>query len=189
MKNILRVSSFIIVLIVLIVCIKSNSHNPLIEENKKTITEIKESRDSLFHIADTIIYQIQDKKNQKIITIENLNNEISEQKHLYDNVYLSLNQKREEIEDIKVICKKHIDIIENLEKDNKVLTSELTNYKMSFNKVKEENLIFYEEINKLKSLINNNVIVKDTIFDTIYKIDTLTYTKGEIKKLVFKKNN
>ena len=65
MKNILKISSFIIVLIVLIVCIKSNSHNPLIEENKKTITEIKESRDSLFHIADTIIYQIQDKKNQK----------------------------------------------------------------------------------------------------------------------------
>lgn len=170
--------------------IKSDYTNTFITETKEEIEYLHNEKDSIFSYVDETINNLDIERKEKQFKLDSLDIELIKKQKI-------VNQYIKSIEDNKILLQK-------IEGDNKKLLKEKNNLSSTLvevnerlveitdlneytqrrlDDVKQEKENIYNQYSDLKEIYQNNTFV---VVDTIYKIDTICYTKDEIKKLILR---
>ena len=170
--------------------IKSDYANTFITETKEEIEYLHNEKDSIFSYVDETINNLDIERKEKQFKLDSLDIELIKKQKI-------VNQYIKSIEDNKIL-------LQRIEEDNKKLLKEKNNLSSTLvevnerlvevtdlneytqrrlDDVKQEKENIYNQYSDLKEIYQNNTFV---VVDTIYKIDTICYTKDEIKKLILR---
>jgi hypothetical protein len=173
----------------LLVMTFNSKENEFIEESKNEIRKIDSAQHDLFSEADNIINNITIHNLQKDSIFENLNGELNSEKNKLKYLVNKLKSYSTEVNETNDDHIKKIDSLErklsftknkSVEKDA-FIEIYLDSIERNNNKIKEYS-------NRIEEYINDtNYISYDTVYKTIYSIDTLLIPSENIKTLKLKK--
>ena len=173
----------------LLVMTFNSKENGFIEESKNEIRKIDSAQHDLFSEADNIINNITIHNLQKDSIFENLNGELNSEKNKLKYLVNKLKSYSTEVNETNDDYIKKIDSLErklsftkkkSVEKDV-FIEIYLDSIERNNNKIKEYS-------NRIEEYINDtNYISYDTVYKTIYSIDTLLIPSENIKTLKLKK--
>tara|TARA_R110002153_G_scaffold6210_15_gene28606 strand:- start:7769 stop:8371 length:603 start_codon:yes stop_codon:yes gene_type:complete len=173
----------------LLVMTFNSKENGFIEESKNEIRKIDSAQHDLFSEADNIINNITIHNLQKDSIFENLNGELNSEKNKLKYLVNKLKSYSTEVNETNDDYIKKIDSLErklsftknkSVEKDA-FIEIYLDSIERNNNKIKEYS-------NRIEEYINDtNYISYDTVYKTIYSIDTLLIPSENIKTLKLKK--
>ena len=173
----------------LLVMTFNSKENGFIEESKNEIRKIDSAQHDLFSEADNIINNITIHNLQKDSIFENLNGELNSEKNKLKYLVNKLKSYSTEVNETNDDYIKKIDSLErklsftknkSVEKDA-FIEIYLDSIERNNNKTKEYS-------NRIEEYINDtNYISYDTVYKTIYSIDTLLIPSENIKTLKLKK--
>jgi hypothetical protein len=173
----------------LLVMTFNSKENGFIEESKNEIRKIDSAQHDLFSEADNIINNITIHNLQKDSIFENLNGELNSEKNKLKYLVNKLKSYSTEVNETNDDYIKKIDYLErklsftknkSVEKDA-FIEIYLDSIERNNNKIKEYS-------NRIEEYINDtNYISYDTVYKTIYSIDTLLIPSENIKTLKLKK--
>ena len=174
----------------LLVMTFNSKENEFIVESKNEIRKIDSAQHDLFSEADNIINNITIHNLQKDSIFENLNGELNSEKNKLKYLVNKLKSYSTEVNETNDDYIKKIDSLErklsftkkkSVEKDV-FIEIYLDSIELNNNKIKEYN-------NRIEQYINDtNYISYDTVYKTIYSIDTLLIPSENIKTLKLKKD-
>jgi hypothetical protein len=163
--------------------IKSDYANTFITETKEEIEYLHNEKDSIFSYVDETINNLDIERKEKQFKLDSLDVELYEKQKIVNCHLKSIEESkkiRHELEESNEKLLKERDILEESLSNVKSELVEVIKMNETITKEKEDIYIQYSD---LKQIYQNNTFV---VVDTIYKIDTICYTKDEIKKLVLK---
>lgn len=173
----------------LLVMTFNSKENGFIEESKHEIKKIDSVQHELFSEADNIITNIILENCKKDSIFENLNGELNSEKNKLKYLVNKLKSYSTEVNETNDDYIKKIDSLErklsftknkSVEKDA-FIEIYLDSIERNNNKIKEYS-------NRIEEYINDtNYISYDTVYKTIYSIDTLLIPSENIKTLKLKK--
>jgi len=165
------------------ILIKKDYTNLFIEETKEEISVMHNERDSIFSFVDETMSDLELERNEKQNMLDSLDEELIKKQNIVNQFILSIEQNRK----LNLTLEnknRHLDSVLE-ETKNKlqdlILINENTKEKLEV--VHKEKEMLYNQYNSLQEIYQENTFI---VVDTIYKIDTIYYTKDEIKKLVLK---
>tara|TARA_B110000858_G_C17758323_1_gene453244 strand:- start:412 stop:1023 length:612 start_codon:yes stop_codon:yes gene_type:complete len=174
----------------LLVMTFNSKENVFIEESKHEIKKIDSVQHELFSEADNIITNIILENCKKDSIFENLNGELNSEKNKLKYLVNKLKSYSTEVNETNDDYIKKIDSLErklsftkkkSVEKDV-FIEIYLDSIELNNNKIKDYN-------NRIEEYINDtNYISYDTVYKTIYSIDTLLIPLENIKTLKLKKD-
>ena len=174
----------------LLVMTFNSKENVFIEESKHEIKKIDSVQHELFSEADNIITNIILENCKKDSIFENLNGELNSEKNKLKYLVNKLKSYSTEVNETNDDYIKKIDSLErklsftkkkSVEKDV-FIEIYLDSIERNNNKIKDYN-------NRIEEYINDtNYISYDTVYKTIYSIDTLLIPLENIKTLKLKKD-
>ena len=180
---------FLLVSLISVICItilfKKDYTNLFIKETKEEINVMRDERDSIFSFVDQTMSDLELERTEKQNMLDSLDKELIKKQNIVKEFINSIEQNKK--------------LNLTLENKNKYLDSILRETKSKLHHISLENMktkeilevvhkekeILYNQYNSLQETYQEKSFI---IVDTIYKIDTLYYTKDEIKKLVLKNN-
>ena len=173
----------------LLVMTLNSKENEFIEESKNEIRKIDSAQHDLFSEADNIINNITIHNLQKDSIFENLNGELNSEKNKLKYLVNKLKSYSTEVNETNDDYIKKIDSLErklsftkkkSVEKDV-FIEIYLDSIELNNNKIKEYN-------NRIEQYINDtNYISYDTVYKTIYSIDTILIPAEKVKSLKLRK--
>lgn len=176
MKNIWKLVGMFAIIVGFVIILRPRKHNPFIKRNQKEIEKIDSTQGNLFYMVDAVVDSINIKKERNINLVNNLNSQISTQSSIINNTKYTLEEKLLLVEELESKCREHKALI-------KSLNLRIKTYQNSNINLKNINSSLQKKIKYLSS----PQYVSDTIFNTIYQIDTVYYPESEIKVLKSKK--
>jgi len=178
---------FLIVSLISVITItyfaKSDYSNTFITETKEEIESLQTERDSIFSYVDETMYNLDNERKEKQFKLDSLDVELYEKQKIVNYHLKSIEKSKKiryELEESNEKLLKERDILEESLSNVKSELVEVIKLNETITKEKED---IYTQYSDLKQIYQNNTFV---VVDTIYKIDTICYTKDEIKKLVLK---
>jgi hypothetical protein len=173
----------------LLVMTFNSKENEFIVESKNEIRKIDSAQHDLFSEADNIINNITIHNLQKDSIFENLNGELNSEKNKLKYLVNKLKSYSTEVNETNDDYIKKIDSLErklsftkkkSVEKDV-FIEIYLDSIELNNNKIKEYN-------NRIEQYINDtNYISYDTVYKTIYSIDTILIPAEKVKSLKLRK--
>ena len=165
------------------ILIKKDYTNLFIEETKEEISVMHNERDSIFSFVDGTMSDLELERNEKQNMLDSLDEELIKKQNIVNQFILSIEQNRK----LNLTLEnknRHLDSILE-ETKNKlrdlIVINDSTKEKLEI--VHKEKEMLYNQYNNLQEIYKKDTFI---VVDTIYKIDTIYYTKDEIKKLVLK---
>ena len=178
---------FLIVSLISVITItyfaKSDYSNTFITETKEEIESLQTERDSIFSYVDETMYNLDNERKEKQFKLDSLDVELYEKQKIVNYHLKSIEKSKKiryELEESNEKLLKERDILEESLSNVKSELVEVIKLNETITKEKED---IYTQYSDLKQIYQNNTFV---VVDTIYKIDTICYTKDEIKKLVLR---
>ena len=152
-------------------------------EIKKTSLELDELNDikqenfEIYQLVDKTIEEIEDKKLEKIKTIDSMNRVIKLK-------IKELNDMERQYKETERNKKRLMDELESLYNKVKTMTDKNSNMLLDNLKLTKENKELKRKLFEIESVGIPNIVIHDTIFkvNTVYQIDTIYLTKKELKK-------
>ena len=141
------------------------------------LNDIKQENFEIYQLVDKTIEEIEDKKIEKIKTIDSMDhviklktNELNDMERQYNETERNKNRLMDELEGLYNKVKTMTDKNSNMLLDNLKLT--------------KENKELKRKLFEIESVGIPNIVIHDTIFktNTIYERDTIYLTKKELKK-------
>jgi hypothetical protein len=165
------------------ILIKKDYTNLFIEETKEELSVMHNERDSIFSFVDETMSDLELERLEKQNLLDSLDKELIRKQNIVNKFIYSIEENKElnlSLENKN----RHLDSVLE-ETKNKlqdlILINENTEEKLEV--VHKEKEMLYNQYNSLQEIYQGNTFI---VVDTIYKIDTIYYTKDEIKKLVLK---
>ena len=164
--------------------LKPNSENEFIKKTQRDVKVMHSGIDSIFITADETMTDLELQRNENQCILDSLDNQLLQKKQLVMNQVTSIDK----IEKLNLILKNKNKQLDSMIRElNKIRATESEQFmdEIEYYINREVKLvIFYKH--KIDSLTKKNIILNNAISDTIYKLDTIYYTKNEIKKLILK---
>jgi len=180
----------VIVIILVTYHLKSDYDKSFLKETKEEIIIMHEERDSIFSFVDETMSSLDVERKEKQLMLDSLDKEL-ELKQIIADSYLrsieksvSIKAELEEINGNLLLEKNNLDSIlkETKFKLKEVMdVNEVTRRKLETVNKEKENIM--NQYSDLKQIYKDNTFI---VVDTIYKIDTIYYSKDDIKKLVLR---
>lgn len=176
---------FLIVSLISVITItfllKKDYTNLFIVKTKEEISNIHNERDSIFLFVDETLLNLEIERYEKQFMIDSLDVELEKKQKLVNQSIHSIEQNKH----LNLTLEKKNKYIDSILSETKNKLHDLTivneNTKKNLEVVNKEKEILYNQYNSLQE----NYLVNTLIFvDTIYKIDTIYYTKNQIRKLI-----
>jgi len=163
--------------------IKKDYTNLFIEETKEELSVMHNERDSIFSFVDETMTDLDLERSEKQNLLDSLDKELIRKQNIVNKFIYSIEENKK----LNLTLEnknRHLDSVLE-ETKNKlqdlILINENTKEKLEV--VHKEKEMLYNQYNSLQEIYQENTFI---VVDTIYKIDTIYYTKDEIKKLVLK---
>ena len=163
--------------------IKKDYTNLFIEETKEEISIMHNERDSIFSFVDETMSYLELERLEKQNMLDSLDKELIRKQNIVNKFIYSIEENKKlnlTLENEKIHLESILEETKNKLQDL-ILINENTKEKLEV--VHKEKEMLYNQYNSLQEIYLENTFI---IVDTIYKIDTIYYTKDEIKKLVLK---
>jgi len=163
--------------------IKKDYTNLFIEETKEEISIMHNERDSIFSFVDETMSDLELERLEKQNMLDSLDKELIRKQNIVNKFIYSIEENKKlnlTLENEKIHLESILEETKNKLQDL-ILINENTKEKLEV--VHKENEMLYNQYNSLQEIYQENTFI---VVDTIYKIDTIYYTKDEIKKLVLK---
>ena len=180
----------VIVIILVTYHLKSDYDKSFLKETKEEMIIMHEERDSIFSFVDETMSSLDVERKEKQLMLDSLDKEL-ELKQIIADSYLrsieksvSIKAELEEINENLLLEKNNLDSIlkETKFKLKEVMdVNEVTRRKLETVNKEKENIM--NQYSDLKQIYKDNTFI---VVDTIYKIDTIYYSKDDIKKLVLR---
>lgn len=165
--------------------IKKDYTNLFIEETKEELSVMHNERDSIFSFVDETMTDLDLERLEKQNLLDSLDKELIKKQNIVNKFIYSIEENKKlnlSLENKN----RHLDSVLE-ETKNKlrdlIVINDSTKEKLEI--VHKEKEMLYNQYNSLQEIYQENTFI---VVDTIYKIDTIYYTKDEIKKLVLKNN-
>jgi len=163
--------------------IKKDYTNLFIEETKEEISIMHNERDSIFSFVDETMSDLELERLEKQNMLDSLDKELIRKQNIVNKFIYSIEENKKlnlTLENEKIHLESILEETKNKLQDL-ILINENTKEKLEV--VHKEKEMLYNQYNSLQEIYQENTFI---VVDTIYKIDTIYYTKDEIKKLVLK---
>jgi hypothetical protein len=163
--------------------IKKDYTNLFIEETKEEISIMHNERDSIFSFVDETMSDLELERLEKQNMLDSLDKELIRKQNIVNKFIYSIEENKKlnlTLENEKIHLESILEETKNKLQDL-ILINENTKEKLEV--VHKEKEMLYNQYNSLQEIYLENTFI---VIDTIYKIDTIYYTKDEIKKLVLK---
>jgi len=165
------------------ILIKKDYTNLFIEETKEEISVMHNERDSIFSFVDETMSDLELERSEKQNMLDSLDKELIKKQNIVKEFIYSIEQNKKlnlTLENEKIHLESVLEETKNKLHDI-IQINENTKEKLEV--VNKEKEMLYNQYNSLQEIYQENTFI---VVDTIYKIDTIYYTKDEIKKLVLK---
>jgi len=165
------------------ILIKKDYTNLFIEETKEEISVMHNERDSIFSFVDETMSDLELERSEKQNMLDSLDKELIKKQNIVKEFIYSIEQNKKlnlTLENEKIHLESVLEETKNKLQDLIVINE---NTKEKLEVVHKEKEMLYNQYNSLQEIYQENTFI---VVDTIYKIDTIYYTKDEIKKLVLK---
>ena len=167
------------------ILIKKDYTNLFIEETKEEISVMYNERDSIFSFVDETMSDLELERSEKQNMLDSLDKELIRKQNIVNKFIYSIEENKKlnlSLENEKIHLESILEETKNKLQDL-ILINENTKEKLEVTHKEKEML--YNQYNSLQEIYQENTFI---VVDTIYKIDTIYYSKDEIKKLVLKNN-
>jgi len=167
------------------ILIKKDYTNLFIEETKEEISVMYNERDSIFSFVDETMSDLELERSEKQNMLDSLDKELIKKQNIVNKFIYSIEENKKlnlSLENEKIHLESILEETKNKLQDL-ILINENTKEKLEVTHKEKEML--YNQYNSLQEIYQENTFI---VVDTIYKIDTIYYSKDEIKKLVLKNN-
>lgn len=165
------------------ILIKKDYTNLFIEETKEELSVMHNERDSIFSFVDETMTDLDLERSEKQNLLDSLDKELIRKQNIVNKFVYSIEENKK----LNLTLEnknRHLDSILE-ETKNKlrdlIVINDSTKEKLEI--VHKEKEMLYNQYNNLQEIYKKDTFI---VVDTIYKIDTIYYTKDEIKKLVLK---
>jgi hypothetical protein len=165
------------------ILIKKDYTNLFIEETKEEISVMHNERDSIFSFVDETMSDLELERSEKQNMLDSLDKELIKKQNIVKEFIYSIEQNKKlnlTLENEKIHLESVLEETKNKLQDLIVINE---NTKEKLEVVHKEKEMLYNQYNSLQEIYQENTFI---VVDTIYKIDTIYYTKDEIKKLILK---
>ena len=163
--------------------IKSDYANTFITETKEEIEYLHNEKDSIFSYVDETINNLDTERKEKQFKLDSLDVELYEKQKIVNKHLKSIEESKKLHSLLKETNKNLLKESDVLKENLSTIKSELVEVRKMNETITKEKEDIYIQYSDLKQIYQNNTFV---VVDTIYKIDTICYTKDEIKKLVLR---
>ena len=178
---------FLLVSLISVICItilfKKDYTNLFIKETKEEINVMRDERDSIFSFVDETMSDLELERSEKQNMLDSLDKELIKKQNIVKEFIYSIEQNKKlnlTLENEKIHLESVLEETKNKLQDLIVINE---NTKEKLEVAHKEKEMLYNQYNNLQEIYKKDTFI---VVDTIYKIDTIYYTKDEIKKLVLK---
>jgi len=165
------------------ILIKKDYTNLFIEETKEEISVMHNERDSIFSFVDETMSDLELERSEKQNMLDSLDEELIKKQNIVKEFINSIEQNKKLNLTLENKNRHLNSVLEETKNKLHDIIQINENTKEKLEVVNKEKEMLYNQYNSLQEIYQENTFI---VVDTIYKIDTIYYTKDEIKKLVLK---
>ena len=165
------------------ILIKKDYTNLFIEETKEEISVMHNERDSIFSFVDETMSDLELERSEKQNMLDSLDEELIKKQNIVKEFINSIEQNKKLNLTLENKNRHLNSVLEETKNKLHDLILINENTKEELEVTHKEKEMLYNQYNSLQEIYQENTFI---VVDTIYKIDTIYYTKDEIKKLVLK---
>jgi len=165
------------------ILIKKDYTNLFIEETKEEISVMHNERDSIFSFVDETMSDLELERSEKQNMLDSLDKELIKKQNIVKEFIYSIEQNKKLNLTLENKNRHLNSVLEETKNKLHDIIQINENTKEKLEVAHKEKEMLYNQYNSLQEIYQENTFI---VVDTIYKIDTIYYTKDEIKKLVLK---